>query len=917
MTGTLPTVILTTAGPTITATNGVVNPGSMPLTNGTRYYFIVTAVRLGVEGTPSTFVSTVPSALTSTIPSNVSAVGADRSITVSWSPVETATSYNLYYSTSPSGATTTSSNKVTLIGPTTVTLTTSGGTITATAGVVNIGSIPLTNGITYYFVVTANLPYGEGAASAAVSTMPGICGVNQPCSLSAIARDSQVIVSWVAPVSGADTYNLYYATDPAQLSTPPSTSSKVTGLTALSSVLTKDGTTIISSGAGGTVNLGSVPLNNGTTYYFGVTAVKSGVEGPISFLVSAIPNAYTLVVPWGVVAVGGDSQATISWNSINGATSYNIYYSTDPAKATTGLGTKLSNVGSPYTVSPLTNGTTYYFVVTAVVGGIESADSMVVSATPVAPSPPSAPIQVSAVAGDSLVTVSWPVVTGAVSYNVYYATNSAGATTSSPAKQTGITGTGVTISTIIPGLNNGTTYYFVVTAINSFLLESPPSAVVSATPQMAVTPGAPADVSATSGDRTATISWSAVTGAMSYNIYWDTTQAGATKTSVNKQTGIVGSGYSISVTLPMSSNGTPYYFVVTGVNNLLEGPASPPVSTVPAVPVSGVPVVTAIGGGGSADVSWPAINNATSYNVYWASTQAGATKASSNKQIGVTGSRPVLFTRIKPLTYGSTYYLVVTAVVNGIESSASSPVSVVAQSMGPNWLTTVATDSQIQLGWNTVPGVDGYNVYWATTMAGATTSTLTKSLGLFSAGYSMGLMMTSLTNNSNYYILITSVFNGHESAPSTIVTDTPTKSANSGGSGGITLYATPDWLPHTRAQLSAYPALPTATSTGTGTSTNPSTGTSTVISTSTGTGVVTLNWTTAQYATTYNVYYSTTPTNAVAVSSTTSTTTKIAGLTVPYATVSGLTVGTTYYFVVAPQNPGYEGPVSDIVSSKP
>ncbi len=671
----LPATTLTTAGPTITATNGAVNPGSMPLVNRTRYYFIVTAVKFGVEGPPSTPVSTVPNALTSTIPSGVTAVGADRSITISWNPVDNATSYDVYYATSPAGATTRSSNKVTLILPTTVTLTTSGGTISATAGTVNPGSIPLINGIRYYFVVAANLPFGEGAASLPVSTMPGVCAVNQPCSLAAAAWDRQVAVSWTAPASGADTYNLYYATDPSQLGNPPSSSSKVTGLTSTSSVLTTDGTTIISTGAGGTVNVGSVTLDNGTTYFFGVTAVKGGVEGPISVLVSAVPNDLTLTSPWGVSATGGDAKVTVSWYAINGASTYNIYYSTSQLSATTAQGTKIGNVGSPYTVSPLTNGTKYYFVVTAIVNGVESADSTpVVSATPALPTAPSAPISVTAVAGDGLVTVSWGAVTGATSYNVYYATNAGGATTSSGSNVKGITGAGAVVSTIIPGLTNGTTYWFVVTAVNGFLLESAPSSPpVSATPQKAVMPGAPADVSAASGDRTATISWSAVTGATTYNIYWDSTQAGATPASVNKQTGVVGSGYAISVPLPVPANGTSYYFVVTALNNALEGPPSAPVSTLTNPPVFETPIATAVGGAGTIDVSWASVANATSYNVYWSATQAGATTSSRTKQAGITGSEPELFTRITPLTYGSTYYVVVTAVVNGVEGRPQIP----------------------------------------------------------------------------------------------------------------------------------------------------------------------------------------------------------------------------------------------------
>ena len=85
--------------------------------------------------------------------------------------------------------------------------------------------------------------------------------------------------------------------------------------------------------------------------------------------------------PTGVAATAGDGQVSISWNSVSGATSYNIYWST-----TTGItkttGTKISNATSPYTHTSLTNGTTYYYVVTAENSYGESSESSQLSATP-------------------------------------------------------------------------------------------------------------------------------------------------------------------------------------------------------------------------------------------------------------------------------------------------------------------------------------------------------------------------------------------------------------------------------------------------------------------------------------------------------------------------------------------------------
>ncbi|MBI5750179.1 MAG: fibronectin type III domain-containing protein, partial [Nitrospinae bacterium] len=77
----------------------------------------------------------------------------------------------------------------------------------------------------------------------------------------------------------------------------------------------------------------------------------------------------------------GNGQVSVSWTSVSGATSYNIYWSTTSGVTKT-TGTKITGGTSPYTHSGLTNGTTYYYVVTAVNGYGESGESSQVSGTP-------------------------------------------------------------------------------------------------------------------------------------------------------------------------------------------------------------------------------------------------------------------------------------------------------------------------------------------------------------------------------------------------------------------------------------------------------------------------------------------------------------------------------------------------------
>ncbi len=94
--------------------------------------------------------------------------------------------------------------------------------------------------------------------------------------------------------------------------------------------------------------------------------------------------------PVNVKAAAGNEQVTITWDSVDGATSYNIYWS-DAAGVTKATGTKIAEATSPYVhlTGEGSNGKTFYYVITAVSAGGESAESAEVYATPeLAPPPP-------------------------------------------------------------------------------------------------------------------------------------------------------------------------------------------------------------------------------------------------------------------------------------------------------------------------------------------------------------------------------------------------------------------------------------------------------------------------------------------------------------------------------------------------
>ncbi|MDQ2982572.1 MAG: hypothetical protein M3R70_01410, partial [Actinomycetota bacterium] len=123
-------------------------------------------------------------------------------------------------------------------------------------------------------------------------------------------------------------------------------------------------------------------LTNGTTYYYVVSAMNSSGESPNSNQVSATPQALQPpAAPTGLTATAGHAQVSLNWNASTGATSYTVKRSTVSGGPYTAIATVTT---TSYTNTGLTNGVTYYYVVTATGPGGTSPNSAQVSATPAA-----------------------------------------------------------------------------------------------------------------------------------------------------------------------------------------------------------------------------------------------------------------------------------------------------------------------------------------------------------------------------------------------------------------------------------------------------------------------------------------------------------------------------------------------------
>ena len=210
-------------------------------------------------------------------------------------------------------------------------------------------------------------------------------------------------------------------------------------------------------------------LTNGTTYYYVVSAAftggpNAGGESANSSETSATTVTSAPLTPTGLTATPGNGQVALAWNASSGATSYRL-------KRATTSGGPYTLVASPTSTSltdtGLTNGTTYFYVVSAVNSGGESPDSPQVSARPQATAP-AAPTRLSASSNrPRFIALTWTQsATPGITQNRIYRGTSGGPysplATISP-----------TTSYKDSGLSKGASFCYVVTALIGSIESSP------------------------------------------------------------------------------------------------------------------------------------------------------------------------------------------------------------------------------------------------------------------------------------------------------------------------------------------------------------------------------------------------------------------------------------------------------------
>ena len=207
-------------------------------------------------------------------------------------------------------------------------------------------------------------------------------------------------------------------------------------------------------------------------------------------------------------------------------------------------------------------------------------------------------------------------------------------------------------------------------------------------------------LTATAGANQITVSWQAIAGAASYEL-WGRTGEGAW---IQVDGGAL-TGSATSFTHTQLTAGAVYYYTGRAVPSSGDKSAWAVQTSATVLDASGVPSLTASPAIGMIELSWSAVAGTDNYHlISWTDGQEDW------ERIGDPITGTITSFVHSGLTPGTTYHYRVRAVIAGTEGDWSDSISAVPTVPAAPILTATAATGQVQLSWSAVTGADSYHL---------------------------------------------------------------------------------------------------------------------------------------------------------------------------------------------------------------
>jgi len=230
-------------------------------------------------------------------------------------------------------------------------------------------------------------------------------------------------------------------------------------------------------------------------------------------------------------------------------------------------------------------------------------------------------------------------------------------------------------------------------------------------------PSAPTNVVVEPGDGFVSLLWDCLQDdVLAYNVHYRTTEY-FSDTNVNALSNECGTKQKVILDL---SNDTEYFLSVSATNSKGEGDSSVEVTATPqSNPSTGL---SATAGDGEVHLSWNALPNATSYNVYYSrqSFDQTASLEYAEKSESISGTSYT----VNDLTNGNFYYFVISANHGVAEGSLSDEVNSTPKPDGekpqkPTGLTATMGVTSAVIQWGEDTNASGYQLFYSTKSFGS------------------------------------------------------------------------------------------------------------------------------------------------------------------------------------------------------